>query len=93
MNKCEKFCKNYYMIEQEKVFQKINKNYKFPHKKRTKKQLKFDFNVCKKVFCNKKCEGFDNLNLKIKNGFHKTYKSINQHNYKKRGATSGCIKM
>ena len=89
--KCEDFCKNDYMIEQERVFQKLNKNFKMPHKKRTKKQLEFDFNVCKKVFCNKKCEGFDNLNLKkIKNGFHKTYKN-QTHNLKKRGAISGCI--
>lgn len=89
--KCEEFCKNDYMKEQEKIFQKLNKNFKMPHKKRTKKQMNFDFNVCKKVFCNKKCEGFFSMNFrKIKNGFHKTYKNSN---YKKRGAISGCVQM
>lgn len=88
---CKKFCLNY-MLEQDKNFKIMNKNFHLPYKKRTKKQLLFDFNLCKKVFCNPDCEGYNYRNkrfYKPKNGFKKSYK-INA--LKKKGSLSGCIK-
>jgi hypothetical protein len=102
LKKCEKFCKNDYMLELNKSFKKSSdkfRNPNIPYKSPTKQDDKFLYNTCKKTFCNTKCEGFDffgnkqteiNFKKKIKNGFLNAYSRNKIELFKKKGALSGC---
>jgi len=100
LKKCEKFCKDDYMIEMNKVFRKSSEKYNTPYISPTKEDDKFLYNTCKKTFCNEKCEGYDffgnkqsqlDFKNKIKNGFQITYSTDKVELLKKRGALSGCV--
>ena len=80
--KCEQFCKNDYLVETNKIFKQSAKKYKIPYTP-SKQEDHFLNNVCKKTFCNTKCDGYDFMvksrksnfiKGKTKNGFNKTYK-------------------
>ena len=97
LKKCENFCKNYYMIEMDKVFKKIYKKYHVVYKLPTKEEKDFAYNNCKKIFCNKKCDGYDFYGNKekqnkfkneIEDGFQKSYSKDKVEMLKKRGAIS-----
>jgi len=81
-------------------FKLSSKKYKTKYIPPTKEEKEFDYNVCKKVFCNPNCDGFEfNGDKKqrrifkkgIKNGFSKTYGSEREHMFKGKGALSGCV--
>lgn len=100
LKKCEDFCKNDYMVEMKKVFKLMYKKYKIPWKSPTKQEDEFDYNTCKKTFCNEKCEGYDMFGDKqrqiefkknIKNGFKDTYSTKKVKMLKQKGALSGCV--
>jgi len=72
-------------------FKLSSKKYKTKYIPPTKEEKEFDYNVCKKVFCNPNCDGFEfNGDKKqrrifkkgIKNGFSKTYGSEREHMFK-----------
>ena len=86
---CEKFCKKDYMVEIDKIYRKSAKKYNEVYKP-TQQDLKFRYNVCKKTFCNSKCEGYP-IQIKHKNGFQKEYTSSQIYKLKERGALSGCV--
>ena len=87
---CEKFCKDDYTVEMGKMYKKYGPYHP------TKQENEWYTNVCKKVFCNEKCEGegeliSTNLKKNTKNGFKKTYKNDRVDKLKERGALSGCV--
>jgi hypothetical protein len=86
---CEQFCKKDYMVEIDKVYRKSAKKWKQPYKS-TKEDLKFRYDVCKKTFCNSKCEGYP-IQIKHKNGFQKEYTTPQVEKLKEKGALSGCV--
>jgi len=97
---CENFCKKDYMIEMNKVFKKSAEKYNIPYTLPTKKSNEYAYNVCKKTFCNEKCDGYDfsgdkqqqmNFKKKIINGFQNTYSKSKIQQYKNRGALSACV--
>lgn len=99
LKKCENFCKNDYMVEMNKVFKKSGEKYNVPHNP-TKEDNDYMYNVCKKTFCNEKCDGYDffgdkqaqtDFKKKIKNGFQDTYSTNKVKMFKKKGALSGCV--
>jgi hypothetical protein len=84
------------MVKMDKLYKKIDKNYKSP----TKQENEFNYNTCKKTFCNEKCVGYDfygnkqdqhKFQNKIKNGFQKTYSIDSIEGFRKKGALSGCV--
>jgi len=85
---CEKFCKKDYIVETDKAYRKSAKKYNQPYKP-TKEDFKFRYDVCKKTFCNRKCEGYP-IQIKHKNGFQKEY-TPQISKLKERGALSGCV--
>jgi len=100
LKKCEKFCKDDYMVEMKKVFKKSAEKYNIPYESPTKQQDEFAYNTCKKTFCNEKCEGYDfygdkkkqlDFKKQIKNGFQNSYTKNKVEMLKKRGAMSGCV--
>ena len=66
-DECESFCKDTYMPEINKntdiIFEKIIKSTpgskKYTPPKRTKADLAFQLEACKKMFCNDGCKGFN----------------------------------
>jgi len=100
LKKCEKFCKDDYMVEMNKVYKKSSEKYNNPYESPTKQDNELFYNSCKKIFCNEKCEGYDffgnkkkqiEYKKKIKNGFEDTYSTSKIEMLKKRGAMSGCV--
>ena len=100
LQKCEKFCKNDYIVEMKKVFKKSSKKYNILYNLPTKQEDEFAYNTCKKTFCNINCEGYDffgdqqkqiDFKNKIKNGFQNSYSTNKVEMLKKRGALSGCV--
>lgn len=100
LKKCETFCKNDYLREMKKVFKKSSEKFNIPYKSPTKQEDDFDYNTCKKTFCNTTCEGYDffgdkqkqiDFKKKIKNGFQDTYSKNKVEMFKKKGALSGCV--
>jgi hypothetical protein len=98
--KCEKFCKDDYMVEMKKVFKKSAEKYNIPYESPTKQQDEFAYNTCKKTFCNENCEGYDfygdkkkqlDFKKQIINGFQDSYTTNKVEMLKKRGAMSGCV--
>jgi len=88
-SKCDQFCKNDYMVEIDKVYRKSAKKWKQEYKP-SKSDLVFRYNVCKKTFCNSKCEGYP-IKIKHKNGFQKKYNNPEVDKLKERGALSACV--
>jgi hypothetical protein len=93
---CENFCKNDYLVEMAKEEKKLSKKYHVNPFKRTKSDVQFSNNVCKKSYCNVKCAGYPafynkTTKRKIKNGFHKSFTPRQLNKLKKRGALSGCF--
>ena len=100
LKKCEKFCKDDYTVEMKKVFKKSAEKYNIPYESPTKQQDEFDYNTCKKTFCNEKCEGYDfygdknkqlDFKKQITDGFQNSYEKNKVEMLKKRGAMSGCV--
>lgn len=111
MKKCEHFCKKDYMPEMAKINDKRRKEEKNPlaaiklyslvdKYKAIVKDI--EYNGCKKIYCNEKCEGYNfngDAKLKkkfqktIKNGFVDSYSAKEVKMLKKRGALSGCWKV
>ena len=96
--RCNNFCKNDYMKVMDKVMEQFNKIYKEP--KLTKKQRQNYLKICKKTYCNEKCEGYDfygdkkkqkQFQEKIKDGFQSSYSKDKIEMFKKRGALSVCV--
>jgi hypothetical protein len=77
------------MVEMDKVFRKLAKKWNQPYNL-TKEDLKFRYNLCKKTFCNSKCEGYP-FQIKHKNGFQKEYTAPQIEKLKEKGALSGCV--
>ena len=99
LKKCEGFCKNDYVVEMNKVLKKSGEKWNVPHNP-TKEDNDYMYNICKKTFCNEKCEGFHYLGnkqaktdfkKKIKNGFQDEYSTNKVKMFKKKGALSGCF--
>ena len=88
-SKCDQFCKKDYMVEIDKVHRKTAKKYKQEYKP-TRQDLNFRYDVCKKTFCNSKCEGYP-IKIKHKNGFQKKYNKLEVDELKKRGSLSACV--
>jgi hypothetical protein len=97
---CERFCEQDYRVETDKIFKRSAKKYNIPYKPSSSQEQHFVNNVCKKMFCNTKCDGYDFTfnNKKVnfikkntKNGFNKTYKKKMVNGLKKKGALSACI--
>jgi hypothetical protein len=95
--KCEEFCEHDYRVETDNNFKRSAKKYNIPYKQSSQEQH-FLNNVCKKTYCNTKCDGYDFMFNKInfikkntKNGFNKTYKKRMIDGLKKRGALSACV--
>jgi hypothetical protein len=86
LQKCESFCKNDYLIEMDKVYKNNAKKWKVPYNP-TKKDREFSYNVCKKTFCNTKCEGYP----KKLNRFSKSYSKNKIKVLQEKGAMSGCV--
>ena len=93
-NRCDNFCKNDYTKVMDKIFTKL----KLP--KLTKKQRQDYLRICKKTYCNEKCEGYDfygdkeqqkKFQKKIKDGFQSSYSKKTIEEFKKRGALSACV--
>lgn len=76
------------MVEAQKLAKALSKEFKIPYKPPNKK---LDFKVCKQMFCNPKCKGFESVNKKMKNGFRSNYSTKKVAMLKKRGAISGCL--
>ena len=81
----------------DKVYKKLSKKWNQPYNP-TKEDLKFRYNLCKKTFCNSKCEGYpfqikhkNGFQIKDKNGFKKKYTIAQIDKLKERGALSGCV--
>jgi hypothetical protein len=98
--KCESFCERDYRVKVDKIFKRSAKKYNVPYTTPTKKEIMFADNVCKKTYCNSKCDGydfrFDNKTINFikknqKNGFNKTYKKKMINVLKKKGALSACV--
>ena len=99
LKKCENFCKNDYMVEMNKVFKKSGEKMNIPLNP-TKEDNDYMYYICKKTFCNEKCEGYDfmgnkqaqtDFKKKIKNGFQDEYSTNKVKMFKKKGALSGCV--
>ena len=88
-NRCSQFCKKDYMVEMDKVYRKSAKKYKIPYHS-TKQDKQFAYTTCKKTFCNKPCDGY-NQPLKIKHGFTTSYSKHRINMFKQKGALSGCV--
>jgi hypothetical protein len=98
LEKCEKFCKNDYMVETEKNRKMNMDKYFNGYKPSSKETQDVVYNTCKKRFCNENCEGILNDKQKqleykkmINNGFHKSYSKDKIEKFKSRGAMSGCV--
>jgi len=97
--KCESFCKKDYLIQIDEKAKESSKKYNFPYRPPNKKEKQYNLKVCKKTFCNEKCEGYDfvNPNMKkeflknIRNGFQKSYNKNKIEQFKKKGALSSCV--
>jgi len=96
-SRCHQFCKTDYMVEMDKVFKRASGN-RFV--KETSAERDYRLNVCKKTFCNEKCDGYDFngdkqkqgiFKRKIKDGFQTSYNKQRIDMLKKRGALSGCV--
>lgn len=105
LKKCNRFCKKDYMVEMNKTRKKLAKQMNFPYKKPTKELEHFNYNICKKAFCNKKCIGYDkflkmiskidkhaftNFKKNTKTGFHTSYGKPKIDILKQKGALSAC---
>jgi len=77
------------MVEIDKVYRKSAKKWKQEYKPSTS-DLDFRYNVCKRTFCNSKCEGYP-IKIKHKNGFQKKYNNPEVDKLKERGALSACV--
>ena len=91
---CDKFCKKDYMVQMDSVFRKSAKKYKIPYNP-TKIDKQFSFNVCRKTFCNPKCNGYltqqKRINKTVRNGFQKEYNLEKINTLKNKGALSACV--
>ena len=91
---CDQFCKKDYMVKMDSVFRKNAKKYKLPYNP-TKKDKQFSFNVCRKTFCNPKCNGYltqqKRINKTVHNGFQKEYNLKKIKTLKHKGALSACV--
>jgi hypothetical protein len=99
LKKCEHFCKNDYMVKMDKVYKKSAKKWKVVYSP-TKKDKQYSYRVCKKTFCNPKCEGYDfygnvkqqeKFKKQIQHGFQQSYTSKEQQELQRKGALSGCV--
>lgn len=103
LHKCERFCKKDYIVEMNKVENKYNKQYNMPITTPTKENTESMYNLCKKMYCNPKCDGFyfDGYSPKLKTDFHKKLTNGFQTKYSKdiinkfktKGALSACVDM
>jgi len=91
---CDQFCKKDYMVKMDSVFRKKSKKYKIPYNP-SKIDKQFSFNVCRKTFCNKKCDGYGVrqpiINKTLRNGFQKNYSEEKINTLKNKGALSACV--
>ncbi|NBR15739.1 MAG: hypothetical protein EBU01_14350 [Crocinitomicaceae bacterium] len=90
---CESFCNNDYLVEIDRAFERLRKKYKMPKEKRVLPR-EFDLNVCKKMYCNPDCIGFDEAYTKLpKNidGFDVKLSRKQRSILEKKGALSACI--
>ena len=86
-NKCDQFCKKDYSVEMDKVYKKNAAKYKIKYT-RSKKDKDFTYTDCKKIYCNKKCDG--HYNQQLQSGFQTRYTRSQVAKLKQRGAESGC---
>ena len=95
LKNCENFCKKDYIVEINKQFKRSSKKYNILYKLPTATEKIYAYNTCKKTFCNKKCEGYEQIdfNKKITDGFQNTYSKDKVEMLKKRGALFGCVDM
>jgi hypothetical protein len=88
---CDQFCKNDYVVEMDKKYDKFDSD-------TAESSKNIIYSTCKKVFCNKTCKGYNEykgkelakFQSKIKNGFHTNYKKNRINALKQRGAVSAC---
>ena len=97
---CETFCRKDYLPELNKAYKRSAERMNVPYVPPTKEDEEFAYNVCKKTFCNDKCQGYDffgnekqelDFKKKIKDGFKKEYTQRQIDLLKKKGALSGCV--
>lgn len=99
--KCNQFCNNEFINKKTKQMKQIAKitktKYILP-----KKNRKFMIEVCKKTFCNPKCNGYKDLQTKEfnkkftrknKTGYNTDYTPAEIKKLKSKGALSGCVNM
>ena len=93
--KCNDFCKNDFLPNRRRIYQKIARDNKVVYIERTPKEYKFALNTCKKVYCNKGCKNklIDTGFYKdIKNNFKTSYTNEQINKLQEKGALSGCMK-
>jgi len=86
---CDKFCKKDYLVEIDKSHRKSAKKWNQKYNP-TKSELDFRYDVCKKTFCNSKCQGYP-IQINHKNGFQQKYTKPEENKLKERGALSACV--
>ena len=97
--KCDKFCNNEYINKTTKNTKRVMKLFKRKFKQ-TKQDRKYAIQVCKKSYCNPKCDGYKyymsdqiykDFSKKIKNGYTKKYTPAEIEKLKKKGTISACV--
>jgi hypothetical protein len=92
LKRCNKFCKNDYVMELNRVEKEDLKTFN-PSYKPTKEANYQKYTSCKRIFCNEGCQCYDSASDKqrIKHGFQREYSREKIEAFKKRGALSACI--
>jgi hypothetical protein len=92
LKRCNKFCKNDYVVELNRVEKEDLKEFN-PLYKPTKEANYRKYKVCKGIFCNEGCKCYDSPSDKqrIKKGFQMEYSPGKIEAFKRRGALSACV--